>query len=177
MIARWYAHDQSSDECNINHVISAWLARWTVQDQPRDQCIHSHVISVWSASWSYTDNLTDHALVNHVLVTWLSWPDHVADKVSPEYSLEGLMLKLKLQYFGHLIRKLTHLKRPWYWERMKAGGEADDRGWDGWMAIPTRWTWVWTSSRSWWCTGKPGMLPSMGCKESDTTEPLNWILF
>ena len=98
-------------------------------------------------------------------------------EINPEYSLERWMLKLKLQYFGHLIRKLTHLKRPWYWERMKAGGEADDRGWDGWMAIPTRWTWVWTSSRSWWCTGKPGMLPSMGCKESDTTEPLNWILF
>ena len=56
---------------------------------------------------------------------------------------------------------LTHWKRPWCWERLKAGGEVDDRGWDGWMASLTRWTWVWASSRSWWWTGKPGVLQSM----------------
>ena len=50
----------------------------------------------------------------------------------------------------------------WWWERWKAGGEGDDRGWDGWMTSLTRWTWVWASSRSWWWTGKPGMLQSMG---------------
>ena len=48
--------------------------------------------------------------------------------------------------------------RPWCWERLRAGGEGDDRGWDGWMASPTRWTWVWVNSRSWWWTGKPGVL-------------------
>ena len=58
--------------------------------------------------------------------------------------------------------ELTHLKRPWCWERLKAGGEGDDRGWDGWMASLTRWTWVWASSGSWWWTGKPGVLQSMG---------------
>ena len=63
---------------------------------------------------------------------------------------------------------------PWCWERLKAGGERADRGWDGWMASPTQWTWVRASSRSWWWTGKPGMLQSMGLKESDTTEWLNW---
>ena len=62
--------------------------------------------------------------------------------ISPGCSLEGLMLKLKLQYFGHWCGKLTHLKSPWCWERLKAGGEGDDRGWDGWMASLTRWTWV-----------------------------------
>ena len=56
----------------------------------------------------------------------------------------------------------THLKRPWCWERLKAVGEGDDRGWDGWLASPTQWTWVWTNSRRWWRTGKPGMLQSMG---------------
>ena len=81
--------------------------------------------------------------------------------ISPEYSLEGLMLKLKLQYFGHMIQELTHLKRPWCWERLKAGGEGDDRGWDGWMASPTRRTWVWVSSGSWWWTGKPGLVQFM----------------
>ena len=58
--------------------------------------------------------------------------------------------------------QLTHLKRPWCWERFKAGGEGENREWDGWMASLTRWTWVCTSSRSWWRTAKPGMLQSMG---------------
>ena len=56
----------------------------------------------------------------------------------------------------------THWKRPWCWERLKAGGEGDDRGWDGWMASPTQWTRVWASARSWWWTGRPGVLQAMG---------------
>ena len=55
-----------------------------------------------------------------------------------------------------------HWKRPWCCERLRAGGEGDDRGWDGWMASLTQWTWVWASSRRWWRTGKPGVLQSMG---------------
>ena len=69
--------------------------------------------------------------------------------------------------------ELTFLKRLWCWERVRAGGEGDNRGWDGWMASPTRWTWVWVNSRSWWWTGRPGVLSLWGCKESDTTERLN----
>ena len=88
--------------------------------------------------------------------------------------LEGLMLKLKVQYFGHLMQELTLLKRPWCWERLRAGGEGDSRRWDGWMASPTQWTWVWVNSGSWWWTGRPGMLQFWGRKESDTTEWLNW---
>ena len=72
------------------------------------------------------------------------------------------MLKLKLQYFGHLMKELTHWKRPWCWEGLGAGGEGDGRGWDGWMASLTRWTWVWVNSRSWWWTGRPGVLQFMG---------------
>ena len=67
--------------------------------------------------------------------------------------------------------ELTHLKRPWCWETLRAGGEGDDRGWDGWMASPTRWTSVWASSGSWWWTGKPGVLQAMG---SQRVERLNW---
>ena len=59
-------------------------------------------------------------------------------------------------------KELIHLKRPWCWERLGAGGEGDDREWDGWMASPTQWTWVWVSSGSWWWTGKSGVLQSMG---------------
>ena len=58
--------------------------------------------------------------------------------------------------------ELTNLKRPWCWERLKAGGEGEDGGWDGWMASPTRWTWIWVNFRSWWWTGRPGVLQSMG---------------
>ena len=86
----------------------------------------------------------------------------ILKEISPEYSRKRLMLKLTLQYFGHLMWKLTHWKRPWWWKRLKAEGEGDDRGWDGWMTSPTQWTWVWASSGRWWGTGKPGMLQFMG---------------
>ena len=90
--------------------------------------------------------------------------------ISPGCSLEGLMLKLKLQYFGYLMRRAE--KRPWCWERLKAGGEGDDREWDGWMASLTQWTCIWVDSRSWWWTGRPGVLHSMGL-QSHATEWLN----
>ena len=86
----------------------------------------------------------------------------ILKEISPEYSLEGLRLKLNSNTLATCCKKLTHWKIPWCWERLKVGGEGDDRGWDGWMASPTRWTWVWVSSRIWWWTGKPGMLQSMG---------------
>ena len=59
-------------------------------------------------------------------------------------------------------KELTHWKRPWCWEGLGAGGEGDDRGWDGWMASPTQWAWVWVNSGSWWWTGRPGVLRFMG---------------
>ena len=71
-------------------------------------------------------------------------------------------------------RKLEWVAISFSRERLKAGGEGDNRGWNGWMASPTRWTWVWVDSGSWWWTGKTDMLQSMGSKESDTTECLNW---
>ena len=72
-----------------------------------------------------------------------------------------LGLKLKLQHFGHWDEELTYWKRTWCWEKLRAGGEEGNRGWDGWMASLTQWTWVWANSRSWWRTGKPGMVQSM----------------
>ena len=75
-------------------------------------------------------------------------------------SLERLILKLKLQYFGHLMWLIG--KDPDAGKDWRQGGEGDDRGWDGWMSSPTWWTWVWVSSGSWWWTGKPGVLQSMG---------------
>ena len=98
----------------------------------------------------------------------------ILKKISPECLLEGLMLKLNSNTLATWCEELTPWKRPWRWARLKAGGEGDDKGWDGWMASLTRWTWVWASSRGWWWTGKPGMLQSRGCKELDTTAWLNW---
>ena len=68
--------------------------------------------------------------------------------------------------------KLTHWKRLWCWEGLGAGGE-EDRGWDGWMASLTWWTWVWVNFGSWWWTGRPGVLRFMGLQR-ETTERLNW---
>ena len=75
-----------------------------------------------------------------------------------------------------LCEELTHWKRPWCWEGLGAGGEGDDRGWDGWMASPTRWTWVWVNSGSWWRTGRPGMLRFMGSQRvgHNWATELNW---
>ena len=72
-------------------------------------------------------------------------------------------------------KELTHWKRPWCWERLREGGEGDDRGWDGWMASPTQWSWVWASSGSWWWTGKTGGVQSMGLQrvERDWATELN----
>ena len=72
--------------------------------------------------------------------------------------------------------ELTCLKRPWCWEGLGAGGEGDDRWWDGWMASPTRWTWVWVNSVSWWWTGRPGVLQFMGLQRvrHDWATELNW---
>ena len=81
---------------------------------------------------------------------------------SPGCSLEGLMLKVKLQYFGHLMWRVGSLEKTLMMGGTGVGGEGDDRGWDGWMASLTRWMWVWVNSGSWWWTGRPGMLWFMG---------------
>ena len=73
-----------------------------------------------------------------------------------------------------LMRRTDSFENTWCWERLKAGGEGDDRGWDGWMASLTQWTWVWVNSRSWWWQGCLACCRPWGRKESDTTERLNW---
>ena len=97
----------------------------------------------------------------------------ILKEISPGCSLEVLMLKMKLQYFATWCEALTHLKRPWSWERLRAGREGDDRRWDGWMASLTQWTWVCVDSRGWWWTGSPGVVWFMGSQSrtllSDST--------
>ena len=71
--------------------------------------------------------------------------------------------------------ELTRWKRPWCWERLRAGGEGEDRGWDGWMASLTQWTWVWVSPGRWWWTGRPGVQQPWGHKGSDMTEGRGYV--
>ena len=100
----------------------------------------------------------------------------ILKEISPGCSLEGLMLKLKLQYFGHLMRRVDSLEKTLILEGLGAGGEGDNRRWDGWMASPTRWTWVWVNSGRWWWTGRCGLLGFMGLQRVGhgwATE-LNW---
>ena len=94
----------------------------------------------------------------------------IQKEISHEYSLEGLMLKLKLQYFGHLMWRTDSLEKTLMLGKIDVGGKGT-RGWDGWMASLTRWTWVWVSSRSWWWTGKPAVLQCMGSQRIGH----NWV--
>ena len=114
----------------------------------------------WNENWPFP-----------ILWPWLSFPN---------------LLAYWVQYFDNSnnlatwCKELTHRKRPWWClERLKAGGEGDDRGGDGWMSSPTQWTWVWVNSGSWWWTGRPGVLWSMGLQRvgHDCVTGLNWMDF
>ena len=100
----------------------------------------------------------------------------ILKEISHGCSLEGLMLKLKLQFFGHLIQRADSLEKTLILGNMRAGGEGNDRGCDGWMASLTQWTWVWMDSGSWSWTGRPGMLQFMGSQRvrHDWATELNW---
>ena len=99
----------------------------------------------------------------------------ILKEISPGCSLEGLMLKLKLRYFGHLMWRADSFENTLMLGKMRAGGEEDDRGWDGWMASPTQWTCVWVNSRSWWWTWRPGMLQFMGLQRVRHDWVTEWL--
>ena len=141
---------------------------------------------VWMWELDYKESWAPKNWFFWIVVCWrrllrVPWTARRSNKsmlkeISLEYSLEGLMLKLKLQYLTTWCKELTPWKRPWCWERLKVGGEDDNRGWDGWMASPTQWAWVWVNSGSWWWTGKPGVLQSMGLQTAghEWATELNW---
>ena len=111
--------------------------------------------------------------------SWVPWTPRrsnqpILKEISPEYSLEGPMLELKLQYFGHLTRRTDSLEKTLMLGKSE-GRRRRGRQRRRWlMASPTRWAWVWASSRSWWWTGKPGMLQSMGLVRHDWATELDW---
>ena len=100
----------------------------------------------------------------------------ILKEISPGCSLEGLMLKLKLQYFGHLMWRVNSLEKTLMLAGIGGRRRGDDKGWDGWMASLTRWTWVWVDSGIWWWTGRPGVLQFVGSQRigHDWAIELNW---
>ena len=86
----------------------------------------------------------------------------ILKEISPEYSLGGLMLKLKLQYFGHLTQRADSFEKTLMLGKIEGGGRRGGQRMRWWMASPTWWPWVWVNSENWWWTGKAGMLQSMG---------------
>ena len=115
----------------------------------------------------------------HLRLPWTARKSNqsILKEINPEYSLEGWMLKLKLQYFGYLMQRTDSLKPPWSWERLMVGGQGDNRGWDHWMASLSQLTLVCINSVGWWWTGRPGMLQSMVLQRVGhvwVTE-LNWL--
>ena len=104
----------------------------------------------------------------------------ILKEISPEISLERMMLKLKLQDFGYLMQRVDSLEKTLMLEGIVGRRTRDDRGWDGWMASRTRWTWVWVNSGSWWWTRRPGGLRFMGSQSwtqlSDWTELMGVLI-
>ena len=100
----------------------------------------------------------------------------ILKEINPEYSLEGWCWSWNSNTLATSWEELTNWKRLWCWERLGAEGEGDDRGWDGWMASLTQWTWVWVNSGSWWWTGRPGVLRFMGSQRVryNWVTELNW---
>ena len=100
----------------------------------------------------------------------------ILKEISPGCSLEGLMWKLKLQYFGYLMWRADSLEKTLMLGKIEGRREGDDRAWDGWMASPTQWTWIWVDSRSWWWTGRPGVLWFMALQRvgHNWVTELNW---
>ena len=111
-------------------------------------------------------------------ITWIARKSNqsILKEINPEYSLEGLMLKLKIQPFGHLTGRADPLEKTLMLGKIENGGKGDNRGWDGWMASPTLWRWVWVNSGSWWWTGRPGVLRFMGSQRvgHDWGTELSW---
>ena len=101
----------------------------------------------------------------------------ILKEISPGISLDGLMLSWNSSTLATSCKELTHWKNLWCWEGLGEGGKGDDIGWVGWIASPTRWTWVWVNSWRWWWTGRPGVLRFMGLQTvgHDWATELNWI--
>ena len=135
---------------------------WTIK---KAECWRTDAFELWC--WSR---------LLRVLLTARRSSQSILKEISPECSWKDWRWSWNSNTLATWWEELTHWKRPRCWERLKAGGEGDDRGWNDWMASPTQWTWVWENSGCWWRTGRPGVLQSMGSQRvgHDWETKLNW---
>ena len=121
-----------------------------------------------------------HVAGNISMIQWQCWRSNqsILKEISLNIHWKDWCWSWNSNTLATWCKELTHLKRPWFWERLRAGGERDKRGWDGWMASPTKWTWVWVDSGSWWGTERPGVLWFMGSQTvgHDWATELNWTM-
>ena len=146
-------------DCIVHGILQVRTLEWAAflfsrgSSQPRDQTQVSHIANgffpSWATSWTIkkvehwrTDAFENRCWRRLLRVPWMARRSNqsIWKEISREYSLEGLMLKLNSNTLATWCEELTHWERPWCWERLKEGGEEDDRGWDGWMASLTQWT-------------------------------------
>ena len=135
----------------------------------------SWTIETWvQESWCFWTVVLEKTLESPLAARRSS--QSILKQISPRCSLEGLMLNLKLQYFGHLMQRVDSLEKTLMLGKFEGRKKGDNRGWDGWMASPTQCTWVWVDSCSWWWTGRPGILKFMGLQRvrHDWVTELNW---
>ena len=160
---------------NTDSSILAWRIPWTEKPRGLQYMRSQRVRHDWSdlactcaelntSLCVYFDKAdssdTETSLLLDTRVPWTARRSNqsILKEISPEYPLEGLMLKLTLHYFGHMTWRTDSLEKTLMLGKIEGRRRGDDRGWDGWMASPTRWKWVWASSRSWWWTGRPGVM-------------------
>ena len=157
---RCFANKGPSSQGYVLPVVMYGYESWTVK---KDECQRIDAFKLWC--WRRL-----------LSIPWTArrFNQSILKEISPGCSSEGLMLKLKLRYCGHLMQRVDSLEKTLMLGEIGAGGEGDDRRWDGWMASLTQWTWVWVNSGSWWWTGGLVCCDSCGLKELDTTEWLNW---
>ena len=149
------------DTCSLEEKHIKKQTHYFANKGPSSQSYGFSNSHVWMSGLDYKESLVSKNCWRRLLrVLWTARRSNqsILQEVSPEYLLEGLMLKL--QSFGHMMWRTDSFEKTLMLEKLKAG-ERDDRGWDGWLASPTQWTWVWVGSRRWWRTGKPGVLLSM----------------
>ena len=127
----------------------------------RKHTIHSILDLIWNCGWKPIHGLRIPGLDEWIKKMWYVYTMEYYLAIKRNGTASYVVIWMNLEYVTS-CKELTHWKRLWCWEWLGAGGEGDDRGWDGWMASPTRWTWVWVNSRSWWWTGGPGVLQFMG---------------
>ena len=144
----WLVHIVRLVKAMVFPVVMYGCESWTVK---KAECRRIEAFELWC--WRR---------LSRVHLTARSSNQSILKEINPDILWRKWYWSWSSNTLATWCEELTHLKRPWCWERLRAGGEGSGRGWDGWMASLTQWTWVWANCRRWWRTGKPGVLQSMG---------------